>query len=92
MEPHYFSWPEAWREIDTEDFAAELPRTLQEEKNTFQRMYQNALSEAVSFLTKAKSVHDELEELYIPNMHFAEIDRLRRETLEHILDYARITR
>jgi hypothetical protein len=87
MEPHYFSCPEAWREIDTGEFAAELPRALQEEKDTFQRIYQNALSEAVSFLTKAKSVHDELEDLYIPNMHFAEIDKLRQNTINRILEY-----
>ncbi|RJX24037.1 MAG: hypothetical protein C4554_09595 [Dethiobacter sp.] len=90
MEPHYFSRPEAWREIDTGAFAAELPRAWQEEKQAFKRSYQNALSEAVSFLTKAKSAHDELESLYIPNMNFAEIDLLRQKTLERILDYARI--
>jgi hypothetical protein len=88
MEPHYFSRPEACREIDAREFAPKLPRALQEEKRAFRLKYQSTLSEAVTFLTRAKAVHDELEELYIPNMDFAKIDSLCRETLQRTLNFA----
>jgi hypothetical protein len=42
--------------------------------------------QAVSFLSRAKLLHDELEGLYIPLMKFAQIDSLRERLLLSILD------
>jgi hypothetical protein len=86
MEPHCFTCLNAWQEIDTAEFAYELPQSLQEEKQLFRQRYQIALNEAVSFLAKAKSAHDELEKLYIHNIDFVGIDRLRQEILECVVD------
>ncbi|MDO9535169.1 MAG: PRK06851 family protein [Bacillota bacterium] len=89
LEPHYFTGGESWREIDTAEFIASFPKDLQAEHSDFTVRYRSSLKEAISFLTRAKAAHDELEEYYIPNMNFAEIDRVCRDTLERIFEYTR---
>lgn len=44
---------------------------------------------AVSNINNAKTVHDHMEEYYIPNMNFDAIDDLRDKTLERILNWAK---
>jgi hypothetical protein len=86
IDPHHVTFSRVCREIDSGEFIAGLPRELQVEKNTLDQSYSNALGEAIGFLAKAQSVYQELEGYYIPHMHFAEVDRLCRETLERILE------
>jgi hypothetical protein len=86
-EPHYYHNPRARRVIDIEELAAPLSPQLQAEKEEFHRNYRSALKSAIGFLVKAKSLHDELEHYYIPHMNFEEIDRIRHETMEHLLNY-----
>lgn len=47
--------------------------------------YRAALRREVEHLGRAKAVHDELEQCYLPHMDFDGIERVRRETLERIL-------
>ncbi len=42
---------------------------------------------AVSNITVAKKIHDRMEEYYIPNMDFKEIDKLRVDMLNRILEF-----
>ncbi|NLO89201.1 MAG: hypothetical protein GX088_02580 [Clostridia bacterium] len=51
------------------------------------RRYQEAFTRAVTFINRAKKIHDEIERLYIPNMDFAAIDKLRKKILDKILSY-----
>jgi len=51
------------------------------------RRYQEAFTRAVTFINRAKKIHDEIEKLYIPNMDFTAIDRLRKKILDKILSY-----
>lgn len=57
------------------------PDDPEELKNGFHA----AFSKAVSFLSRAKTLHDELEGLYIPYMLFEQIDSLQKRTLEEII-------
>lgn len=85
LEPHLFSCPAVWQTIDTESFDRKLTRHLQEERDIFHLYYQKSMTEALSFLRKAKAIHDELEECYIPYMDFGGIDLLRQEIMKKIL-------
>lgn len=85
-EPHYYNNPRARRVIDTGELAIPLSLSLQAEKEEYYRNYRSALKSAIGFLVKAKSLHDELEHYYIPHMNFEEIDRIRCETMERLLN------
>jgi len=54
---------------------------IQNEKNIFNLLLDNALNE----LGKAKGLHDELEENYVPNMNFNAVEEYRQATVEKIL-------
>lgn len=43
---------------------------------------------AIEFIRKAKAVHDEMEQYYVPCMDFEGIEKLREKTLARILRYA----
>ncbi|MBA1336478.1 MAG: ATPase [Firmicutes bacterium] len=45
------------------------------------------LEEALNSILAAKTVHDELETYYVPNMDFEGVDKLRERTIERILGY-----
>lgn len=87
LEPHYLRWDESWRVIDTAEFISDFPKDLRAEHTDFSLRYRSAFKEAISFLSRAKAAHNELEEYYIPNMNFEEIDRVCRDILERILNY-----
>ncbi|MCX7781511.1 MAG: PRK06851 family protein [Negativicutes bacterium] len=44
-------------------------------------------TQAVNCIRRAKSLHDELETCYIPNMDFVSIQKLWEKTLERVLSY-----
>ena len=46
--------------------------------------YDMLLRQAVKCLGKAREAHDRVEEMYIPNMHFAEISELREQVMQEI--------
>ncbi len=53
-----------------------------------QRLMETLLEQAIKTIAQAKSVHDEIETYYIPNMDFTAIDKLRNRTMERILKYS----
>ncbi|MBO8126593.1 MAG: ATPase, partial [Firmicutes bacterium] len=53
---------------------------------TVQKYYWELLGVAVSYIRKAKEIHDEMEKLYIPNMDFKAIGQLRQRVLNQILE------
>lgn len=48
-----------------------------------------ALDTAVGFILRAKSLHDELETFYVPNMDFAAINARREKTIQRITELIR---
>ncbi|MGI6553988.1 MAG: hypothetical protein ACOX2P_00950 [Bacillota bacterium] len=52
------------------------------------RRYVEALDRAVSFISRAKTRHDDLEAYYTPNMDFDGVNKCREKILKRILDYA----
>ncbi|MGE5606611.1 MAG: PRK06851 family protein [Bacteroidota bacterium] len=52
------------------------------------RLISELFEAAIGFIAKAKYLHDQMEEYYIPNMNFTAIAALRKRTLERILEYA----
>ena len=60
-------------------------QALMEDQNALQRSYKSAFNKAVSFLSRAKLLHDELEKLYIPHMQFGKINYLQKRILESII-------
>lgn len=49
------------------------------------KRYNKLISKAVNKISRAKSLHDDLEEYYIEAMDFTAIDKLRKEIVEEIL-------
>lgn len=56
-------------------------------ENSRERYY-SLLANAVSHISRAKAVHDDMEKYYVSAMNFDMIEAKRRETLKRILDYA----
>ncbi|MGI6453495.1 MAG: PRK06851 family protein [Syntrophomonadaceae bacterium] len=48
--------------------------------------FQSGINDAVTFIQKAKSLHDELESYYIPAMDFSQIDNVREEICNQITE------
>lgn len=53
------------------------------DKNTFDYLMQNAIAN----LKRAKSYHDEIEAYYIESMNFDEVEKIKIELINKILDY-----
>lgn len=51
-------------------------------------LFFSLIERAVGFISKAKSLHDEMETYYVPNMNFTAIDGLRQRTVQRLLGYA----
>ena len=47
--------------------------------------FEGLLNRAILTIQKAKKVHDEMEQYYIPNMDFNALQKCRRETVKKIL-------
>lgn len=61
-----------------------IKNELKDDKDIFEML----LYKALNYINKAKSVHDKLEEYYIPNMNFNEINKLISDIVNKILRYA----
>lgn len=48
-------------------------------------VYDDLLEKAISWLKRAKNLHDKLEAFYIPHMDFADLEELRKKTVARIL-------
>ncbi|MCM3726773.1 PRK06851 family protein [Neobacillus cucumis] len=48
--------------------------------------YKNKMTEATSYLSKAKSLHDELEEIYVAAMDFSVVEKIKARIAEEIKD------
>jgi hypothetical protein len=89
QEPHLFVPLGKSTFIATDKTNDQLPKELLAERESFRQRYQEALQGALGFLRKAKVLHDELENYYIPYMCFDGIDNLCEQTLGRIWAYAR---
>ncbi|WP_160724489.1 PRK06851 family protein [Bacillus sp. USDA818B3_A] len=56
-------------------------------KNIAER-YKNKMTEATSYLAKAKSLHDELEEIYVAAMDFSVVEKIHERIAQEINDLA----
>jgi len=68
-----------------------LVRYMPEIKDASER-YANLLDKAIAHLKRAKALHDELENYYIPAMDFEGINRKQEEILDRVLQYSLIKR
>lgn len=50
--------------------------------------YKNKMTEATSYLAKAKELHDELEDIYISAMDFSEVEKIQGKIAEQIREMA----
>ncbi|MFX4262127.1 PRK06851 family protein [Pelotomaculum propionicicum] len=58
------------------------------EKGTARGMYRQCMEQAISFIGRAKKMHDEMEKYYIPHMDFNAINLRREVILSRILELA----
>lgn len=82
---HSYNLEEAYRVIDTKTLFPPLPGEIEKEIDDFHNKYRDALRGAINFINNAKYLHDRLEEYYILNMRFAEIEKMRRDLLKQII-------
>ena len=71
--------------LDAEDYMD--PVKLEENRSlilSLQTEYDILLQRAVKCLAKAKEIHAAVEEMYVPNMNFGEIEKLRQKTCEQL--------
>lgn len=88
-EPHAYSGKATWVEdldamVNQKHlalFRKDMDRALADSKYAFEV--------AISFVSRAKSLHDELETFYVPNMDFVGINTRREQILKRILDLAK---
>jgi len=59
--------------------------------NRIAAKYKNKMTEATSYLAKAKDLHDELEEIYISAMDFAVVENIQGKIAEQIREMAGVT-
>ena len=75
--------------LDTGEFVSSAKLSVfGEDIAEAQRRYEDAFNRAVSFIKRAKEVHDELEALYVPNMDFEGVDACREKLVERIIAYS----
>jgi len=84
--PHLYTPAPEDRIIDTNPFV-DLSRlaAYQEEIEGARSGFVAAMEREIAHLRKAKQLHDELEQLYIPHIDFAAIEQVRQRTLQEIL-------
>jgi GTPase SAR1 family protein len=89
VEPHFYQPKEGDRVVDTMTCVEPVVHEAYlAERITARQMYRQCFNEAVTFIRRAKQVHDEMEGYYTPNMNFDEIERRRQKVLARILEMA----
>ncbi len=90
VEPHFYRHQQPGdRVIDTMQYVdTGIQEAYLGERTRAREMYREAFDQAVWFISKAKQVHDEMEEYYVPNMDFDKIEERRREVEARILELA----
>lgn len=89
VEPHCYPLEKADRRIDMDRcLATYIPTKYGEVIASELKIIGEFLDTAVKYIARAKRLHDQMEEYYIPNMNFTAIDELRKGILERILKYA----
>jgi hypothetical protein len=58
------------------------------EKGAARGMYRQCMEQAITFISRAKKAHDEMEKYYVPYMDFDAVNARREKTLLRILDLA----
>lgn len=89
VEPHCYPLDEANQVIQMDQCVAPLVLTkygkvIENETKLINELFETA----ISFIARAKHLHDQMEAFYVPNMDFTAVTELRRRTLERILEYA----
>ncbi len=89
-DPHAYSPKEGDTVIETRDWVDNAKLApFADEMATARELYKKAFDQAVSFVARAKAVHDEMETHYIPNMDFDAINARRDKVLDEILALAK---
>lgn len=89
VEPHCYPNDKAYQRLDMDQCVAPHVLTKYGEVIAYELKLIGELFEtAIRYISKAKSLHDKMEEHYIPNMNFAAITELRNKILDRILKYA----
>ncbi|MDW7673129.1 MAG: PRK06851 family protein [Bacillota bacterium] len=72
--------------FDTAEYVAADKLALYRDDMIFARdSYNSAIGKAVNFISRAKTLHDKLEEYYIPNMDFVGVNKRKEEIKKEIL-------
>ncbi|HOV79459.1 MAG TPA: PRK06851 family protein [Bacillota bacterium] len=89
VEPHIYLPKESDTVIDTMTCVDPVVNAAcLAEKGAARGMYRQCMEQAVSFIRRAKHLHDEMEQYYVPFMDFAAIDARREKILQKVLDLA----
>lgn len=85
--PHEYDPKPGDQVIDTSAFVdADQLAAFRAEIAAAQAGYEAAIAREMHHLGRAKQIHDELEQYYIPHMDFAAIEQRRQQTLGRILE------
>ena len=89
VEPHIYTPKEGDTIIDTMNCVDPvINEAYLVEKGLARGMYRQCMEQAISFISRAKKTHDEMEKYYVPFMDFEAINLRREKTLQLILDTA----
>ncbi len=89
VEPHIYRPQEGDTVIDTMTCVDPLlNEAYLAEKGASRGMYRQCMEQAVSFINRAKNMHDKMEQYYVPYMNFDAINARREKILQRILDFA----
>lgn len=89
VEPHIYQPKDGDRVIDTMTCVDPvINEAYLAEKGAARGMYRQCMEQAVSFINRAKKMHDEMEKYYVPFMNFDEINARCEKTLQRILQLA----
>jgi len=87
VEPHFYQPKDGDTVINTMTCVA--PVTNEDylaERDTARGLYRQCMEQAVSFISRAKKKHDEMEKYYVPYMNFDGVNAMREKTLQRILE------
>jgi cytidylate kinase len=89
IEPHTVSTDGAAKIVNMDDCLDPAILTNNQEAIKYDKtMVHELFGKAISAISQAKQLHDELEQYYIPYMDFAGIEILWKKTLDRVLGYA----